>query len=140
MLSNNYQQTLALSVVQKAGMADFPHQVRFMAALEARGLLDRAVETLPSPAALAEREARGEPLTRAELGVLLAYGKIVLLLRHRRQRRAGRCAFRARSARAISLTAWRRSSPPTSPRTGCAARSSRASSPTISSTAAARPS
>ena len=34
--------------------------------------------TLPSPAALAEREARGEPLTRAELGVLLAYAKIVL--------------------------------------------------------------
>ncbi|RUW27964.1 NAD-glutamate dehydrogenase, partial [Mesorhizobium sp. M4B.F.Ca.ET.013.02.1.1] len=33
---------------------------------------------LPSPAALAEREARGEPLTRAELGVLLAYAKIVL--------------------------------------------------------------
>ena len=55
-----------------------PHQARFMAALEARGLLDRAVETLPSPAALAEREARGEPLTRAELGVLLAYAKIVL--------------------------------------------------------------
>ncbi len=61
-----------------AGLADLPHQARFMAALEARGLLDRAVETLPSPAALAEREARGEPLTRAELGVLLAYAKIVL--------------------------------------------------------------
>ncbi|TIX97525.1 MAG: NAD-glutamate dehydrogenase, partial [Mesorhizobium sp.] len=46
--------------------------------LEARGLLDRNVEALPSPAALAEREARAEPLTRAELGVLLAYAKIVL--------------------------------------------------------------
>jgi len=77
-LSNNYQQTLALSVLRKHGLADFPHQVRFIAALESRGLLDRAVETLPSAAALAEREARGEPLTRAELGVLLAYAKIVL--------------------------------------------------------------
>jgi glutamate dehydrogenase len=77
-LSNNYQQTLAVSVARKAGMADFPHHARFMTALEARGLLDRTVETLPSPAALAEREARREPLTRAELGVLLAYGKIVL--------------------------------------------------------------
>ncbi len=77
-LANNYEQTLALSVVRKNALADFPHQVRFIAALEARGLLDRAVETLPSPAALAEREARGEPLTRAELGVLLAYAKIVL--------------------------------------------------------------
>ncbi|PDQ20319.1 NAD-glutamate dehydrogenase [Mesorhizobium sanjuanii] len=77
-LSNNYQQTLALSVARKRGLADIAHQSRFMTALEARGLLDRAVETLPSPAALAEREARGEPLTRAELGVLLAYAKIVL--------------------------------------------------------------
>ncbi|AEH85662.1 NAD-glutamate dehydrogenase [Mesorhizobium opportunistum] len=77
-LSNNYQQTLALSIARKRGLADIAHQARFMTALEARGLLDRAVETLPSPAALAEREARGEPLTRAELGVLLAYAKIVL--------------------------------------------------------------
>ncbi|MFK0689283.1 NAD-glutamate dehydrogenase [Mesorhizobium sp. IMUNJ 23033] len=77
-LSNNYQQTLALSMARKRGLADIAHQSRFMSALEARGLLDRAVETLPSPAALAEREARGEPLTRAELGVLLAYAKIVL--------------------------------------------------------------
>ncbi|MER9331018.1 NAD-glutamate dehydrogenase [Mesorhizobium sp. M0488] len=78
-LSNNYQQTLALSIARKRGLADIAHQARFMTALEARGLLDRAVETLPSPAALAEREARGEPLTRAELGVLLAYAKIVLV-------------------------------------------------------------
>ncbi|KAA3448511.1 NAD-glutamate dehydrogenase [Mesorhizobium sp. SARCC-RB16n] len=77
-LSNNYQQTLALSIARKRGLADIAHQSRFMTALEARGLLDRMVETLPSPAALAEREARGEPLTRAELGVLLAYAKIVL--------------------------------------------------------------
>lgn len=77
-LSNNYQQTLALSLQRKRGLADFAHQARFISALEARGLLDRAVETLPSPAALSEREKRGEPLTRAELGVLLAYAKIVL--------------------------------------------------------------
>ncbi|MGB3833421.1 MAG: NAD-glutamate dehydrogenase [Mesorhizobium sp.] len=77
-LANNYQQTLALSLARKRGLADIAHQGRFMAALEARGLLDRAVENLPSAAALAEREARGEPLTRPELGVLLAYAKIVL--------------------------------------------------------------
>lgn len=77
-LANNYEQTLALSLASKRGLADIAHQGRFMAALEARGLLDRVVETLPSPAALAEREARGEPLTRPELGVLLAYAKIVL--------------------------------------------------------------
>lgn len=77
-LNNNYQQTLALSLVRKRGLADLPHQARFMTSLERRGLLDRAVEQLPSTAALVEREARGEPLTRAEIGVLLAYAKIVL--------------------------------------------------------------
>jgi glutamate dehydrogenase len=77
-LANNYQQTLALSLARRRGLADLPYQARFMAALEGRGLLDRAVETLPGPAALAEREKRGEPLTRAELGVLLAYAKLVL--------------------------------------------------------------
>ncbi len=77
-LANNYQQTLALSVARKAGWSDFPHQARLMAVLESRGLLDRGVENLPSPAALAERELRREPLTRAELGVLLAYAKIVV--------------------------------------------------------------
>ncbi|MGS1094444.1 NAD-glutamate dehydrogenase [Aquamicrobium terrae] len=77
-LANNYQQTLALSLARRRGLADMPHQARFMAALESRGLLDRVVENLPSATVLAEREARGEPLTRPELGVLLAYAKIVL--------------------------------------------------------------
>lgn len=49
-----------------------------MQALESRGLLDRAVEALPGSAAMAERQARGEPLTRPELGVLLAYAKLTL--------------------------------------------------------------
>lgn len=77
-LANNYGQTLALSLARKRGLADLGHQARFMTILEQRGLLDRAVETLPSATALAQRETRGEPLTRAELGVLLAYAKIVL--------------------------------------------------------------
>jgi glutamate dehydrogenase len=77
-LANNYQQTLAISLVRRRGLADLPHQARFMAALEKRGQLDRAVENLPGKQALAARETRGEPLTRAEIGVLLAYAKIVL--------------------------------------------------------------
>ncbi|MEP4243838.1 MAG: NAD-glutamate dehydrogenase [Nitratireductor sp.] len=77
-LANNYHQTLALSLTARRGLSDLGHQARFMTALEARGLLDRAVETLPGEQAPAERTARGEPLTRAELGVLLAYAKIVL--------------------------------------------------------------
>jgi glutamate dehydrogenase len=49
-----------------------------ISALEARGLLDRQVEYLPGPEALAERQLRGAPLTRAEIGVLLAYAKLTL--------------------------------------------------------------
>ena len=78
-LTNNYRQTLAISLAQARGTTDIPHQQRFMAALEARKLLDRKVETLPSDAALSERASRNEALTRAELGVLLAYAKMVLL-------------------------------------------------------------
>ncbi len=77
-LANNYRQTLALSLSEKRGIADMGHQGRFMKALEERGLLDRAVELLPDDNEFAERQMRGEPLTRPELGILLAYAKIVL--------------------------------------------------------------
>jgi glutamate dehydrogenase len=77
-LANNYRQSLAISLTALRGTADLSYQERFMEALEARGLLDRDVEVLPSTAAMAEREVRGTPLTRAEIGVLLAYAKIVL--------------------------------------------------------------
>jgi glutamate dehydrogenase len=77
-LANNYRQTLAISLASRRGVADLGYQERFMEALEARGLLDRSVEVLPSSQMMAERESRGQPLTRAELGVLLAYAKIVL--------------------------------------------------------------
>ena len=77
-LANNYQQTLALSLAARRGVSDIGQQARLMASLESRGLLDREVEDLPGAEALAERQSVGEPLTRAELGVLLAYAKIVL--------------------------------------------------------------
>ncbi|MDP3895182.1 MAG: NAD-glutamate dehydrogenase [Mesorhizobium sp.] len=78
-LANNYHQTLAISLSQSRGLAELPHQARFMAGLEGRRLLDRKVEILPGETALVERAARNEPLTRAEIGVLLAYAKMVLL-------------------------------------------------------------
>ncbi|UUP17459.1 NAD-glutamate dehydrogenase [Nitratireductor thuwali] len=77
-LENNYRQTLAISLVEQRGLSDLPHQARMMTVFESAGLLDRAVEYLPGPQALSDREARGEALTRAEIGVLLAYAKIVL--------------------------------------------------------------
>ncbi|GGA60850.1 NAD-glutamate dehydrogenase [Nitratireductor aestuarii] len=76
-LANNYQQSLAISMIERRGVADLPHQNRLMTLFEGRGLLDRAVEFLPGPDALAERQAKSEGLTRAEIGVLLAYAKLV---------------------------------------------------------------
>jgi glutamate dehydrogenase len=77
-LRNNYLQTLALSLAQRRGMEDFGFLQRLMQTLEARGLLDRAVEFLPDDMALAERRRRSQAFTRPELSVLLAYAKLSL--------------------------------------------------------------
>jgi glutamate dehydrogenase len=77
-LSNNYEQTLAISLEQRQGPRALALQARFMAILEAAGALDRAVETLPGEAALADLRGAGLGLTRPEIGVLLAYAKITL--------------------------------------------------------------
>lgn len=77
-LRNNYLQTLAISMTHLRGMEDFGYQVRMMRQLEKAGLLDRAVEQLPDEATLQDMRKAGQLLTRAELGVLLAYAKITL--------------------------------------------------------------
>jgi glutamate dehydrogenase len=51
---------------------------RLMRAWEQQGRLNRAVEFLPDEEALAERRAKKLGLTRPELAVLMAYGKIAL--------------------------------------------------------------
>ena len=77
-LAHNYDQTLALSLQESTAVQDLDAQSKFMADLVAEGRLDRKVETLPGPAALAELGAAGKALTRPELAVLLAYGKLEL--------------------------------------------------------------
>ncbi|MEH6726272.1 MAG: NAD-glutamate dehydrogenase domain-containing protein, partial [Hyphomicrobiales bacterium] len=77
-LRNNYLQTLSLSLTEREGMDDFGFQARLMDQLEDRGLLNRVVELLPDDAAMKEKQANGEPLSRPEIAVLLAYAKIVL--------------------------------------------------------------
>jgi glutamate dehydrogenase len=77
-LRNNYLQTLALSLAQRRGLEDFGFQQRLIQTLEARGLLDRTVEFLPDDKDIAERARRGQPFTRPEMAVLLAYAKLSL--------------------------------------------------------------
>jgi glutamate dehydrogenase len=77
-LRNNYLQTLALSLAERRGVDDLGFQQRLVQTLEARALLDRAVEFLPDDMEIAERRKRGAALTRPELAVLLAYAKLTL--------------------------------------------------------------
>ncbi|AJY48412.1 NAD-glutamate dehydrogenase [Martelella endophytica] len=77
-LENNYLQTLSISVSTGEGVGGLPLLTRMMEVLEADGHLDRAVETLPDEEALRLRRQADKGLTRAETGVLLSYGKIVL--------------------------------------------------------------
>jgi glutamate dehydrogenase len=77
-LRNNYQQTLALSLIARRGLEDLGFQQRLMQVLEKRQLLDRAVEFLPTDAEIVERRRRAQPLTRPEIAVLSAYAKLAL--------------------------------------------------------------
>jgi glutamate dehydrogenase len=77
-LRNNYLQGLAISLAERAGLGELPDQRELIAQLEGRGLLDRAVEFLPSDAVIEARAATGRGLTRPELAVLLAYAKLTL--------------------------------------------------------------
>lgn len=77
-LRNNYLQGLALSLAERAGIGELPDHRELIGGLEARGLLDRAVEFLPSDAAMDARAAGGKGLMRPELAVILAYAKLTL--------------------------------------------------------------
>ncbi|MGH6965640.1 MAG: NAD-glutamate dehydrogenase [Phenylobacterium sp.] len=77
-LAHNYDQTLALSLMEMDTVGELEPLARFMSDLEHRGRLDRAVEGLPDAAGIAELAAAHKGLTRPELAVLLAYGKLEL--------------------------------------------------------------
>lgn len=77
-LRNNYGQSLAISLTEMRGAANRTSLGRLMTRLEEEGHLNRKVETLPGDQVLGERYQSGKPLTRAEIGVLLSYAKIVL--------------------------------------------------------------
>ncbi|MDP3382866.1 MAG: NAD-glutamate dehydrogenase, partial [Phenylobacterium sp.] len=77
-LAHNYDQNQALSLLELDAVGELEPHARFMARLETMGRLDRVVEGLPDAAAIAERAEAGRGLTRPELAVLMAYGKIQL--------------------------------------------------------------
>ena len=77
-LRDNYEQNIALGNARAQAPEMLPVHRRVLNQLEKSGLVDRAVEFLPSNKVLDERAAAGLGLTSPEFAVLLAWTKIGL--------------------------------------------------------------
>ncbi|MCE3232026.1 MAG: NAD-glutamate dehydrogenase [Rickettsiaceae bacterium] len=77
-LNDNRLQTQAITFAQQQGNSVLEVLGRFISSLEKAGLLDRAIEFLPSDEEITKRLAEGKGLVRPELAIVLAYSKIVL--------------------------------------------------------------
>jgi glutamate dehydrogenase len=77
-LRDNYLQGQAISLMQATAAERLGEHAHFIRSLELQGLLDRALEFLPSAEDIEERIRAGEGLTRPELAMLLSYSKIAL--------------------------------------------------------------
>ncbi|CCN73675.1 NAD-glutamate dehydrogenase [Vibrio nigripulchritudo] len=77
-LKDAYWQSESISVSEQQGPSLVKEQIRFIHTMERAGYLDRALEYIPDDDTLLEREKMGQALTRPELSVLVAYGKMVL--------------------------------------------------------------
>ncbi|MBI2379298.1 MAG: NAD-glutamate dehydrogenase [Gammaproteobacteria bacterium] len=73
-----YQQSQSISITETRAPAMVKEHMRFIHWLEKLGILDRGLEFLPSDEEMLERRAQGRGLTRPELSILSAYGKMVL--------------------------------------------------------------
>jgi len=77
-LSDNYMQIQSISITERRAAATLKEYMRFIHALEKEELLDRKLEFIPTDDELLERKSTGRGLTRAELSVMVAYGKMVM--------------------------------------------------------------
>jgi glutamate dehydrogenase len=77
-LRDNYEQNVLLGMARRLDPALISVHQRFMWALEKSGVLDRALEYLPTDKEIAQREAEGSGLCSPENAVLVAYSKITL--------------------------------------------------------------
>lgn len=73
-----YRQTQSISISSLLGAEQIKEYTRFIHTLEKDGKLNRELEFLPTDDELAERMVKGQGLTRPELSILTAYGKMVL--------------------------------------------------------------
>ncbi len=77
-LKDNILQTGAISIAQAQGADLLPSQINLIHYLENRGILNRAIEFLPTDKQLLELQEAKKGLTRPELAVILSYSKMEL--------------------------------------------------------------
>ncbi len=77
-LRDNYTQIQSISITEMRSSKMLKELMRFLSSLERENRIDRALEFLPSDEELLERLANNQGLSRAELAVLVAYGKMAL--------------------------------------------------------------
>ncbi len=74
-LSNNYQQNQAITMIEQSSADELGDIRRLIKALERHGNLNRELESIPDDNLLEERRAQARGLSRPEVSVLLAYSK-----------------------------------------------------------------
>jgi glutamate dehydrogenase len=77
-LRDNYLQSQAISLLQASAPERLGEHAHFIRSLELDGVLDRALEFLPSAEEIEDRRRAGLGLVRPELALLLSYAKIAL--------------------------------------------------------------
>jgi glutamate dehydrogenase len=77
-LRDNYEQAQAISRSAALAASMLEVHERLIRALEQSGVLNRALEALPSEELIDERKAAGRGLTTPEFAILLSYSKIAL--------------------------------------------------------------
>ncbi len=77
-LEDCYRQTQSISITERSGVSMLKEQLRFIHGLEREGRLNRELEFIPTDDEISDRVAKDRGLTRPELSVLIAYGKMVL--------------------------------------------------------------
>ncbi len=73
-----YRQTESISITELSGVSQLKEQLRFIHGLEREGYLNRELEFIPSDDEISDRLVKSKGLTRPELSVLIAYGKMVM--------------------------------------------------------------
>ena len=77
-LRDNYLQSQAISLLQAGAPERLGEHAHFIRSLELDGVLDRALEYLPSAEEIEDRRRAGLGLVRPELAMLLSYAKIAV--------------------------------------------------------------